>query len=91
MTGDRDVQAKLEAALVEGTGSQMPPGHVWNLDKAMAALLPIVREYADQRAAEELRDAAEQLELHGRFDVPVPDLLLSRAAALTAPLQEVAT
>jgi hypothetical protein len=83
VNGDRD---RLAAALVEGAGGQMPPGHVWNVDKALVPVMREVRTMQAEAAAEALEEAAEVvsrsrgIKFHG---AAVRDLR-DRAAALRA-------
>ena len=68
MSVGRDAEREqLADALVAGVGGQVPPGHVWNLDKALEPLLPLIDRIANDRAAAALRAAADACD---RIGVP---------------------
>jgi len=75
---DEDVAARLAEALRGINGGSIAPFRGVIAD----ALLPVVREIADQRAAEELEAAAVDWWKPGRPHRPVRDWLRARAAAL---------
>jgi hypothetical protein len=91
---DRATRDRLGDPLIEGVGSQMPTGWVWNLDKALDALLPVVAELVREGQAEAVREfsveaADRALVLGRRGPSSVADWLLDLGsdaiAALRAP------